>query len=153
MSDERKDDDEKGKAGEAGGGPALRPDLESLLEGKGREDGEGGSKGGGESAKEPSESFGDWDFYADSLLLWNRRRKRKLLLEQLDSASKITKMSVALGIQGGWDTDSMMKALDSASQSKFKKSFYHLVSSLHEAARIDWAGGEIVDPRKGHFKP
>ena len=139
-------DGDSGKSGdgESGGGPVLKPDIESLLDPS-----KGTSEGEAERAAKEQAIFGDWILLHEKMILWNSQKKRKLMLEQLDSFSKITKMLVVLGTQDGWDLENLMKALDSAANKKFGKNLYSMVSQLNDRTRMDWSDGRISPIESG----
>lgn len=147
------DEDGEGKSGSGGGSPPqLKPvlaedgsGLSSGDEGSGGSGGKSGSAGGSGEPPPPDASciFGPWEFHARSIMLYNRAHKRRMMLEQLDSPSKLMKVIVALGAQNGWDVDNLVKSMDHAARQRFGKTLYQVFSHVQDTATIDWKKGSL----------
>lgn len=141
LSDRPREDDETGGEGEkgSGGGPTLKPDQSLFDPSAALADGSDARSEG----SRPVEHRGEWEFYPDGIMLYHRARKKRLMLEQLNTPTKMMKVIVALGSQPGWDADNLIKALDRAAQERFKKSLYQVISLSHDSASLDWRSGAI----------
>lgn len=144
-------EDSDGSSGSSGSGdfgrPQLKPNLDTLFDptsalSEGGDEGQGG--GGGSSAPlRPVESFGEWDLHTDSLMLYHRRLKKRLMLEQLNTPSKMMKVVVALAMQSGWDTEHLIRGMDSAAMKRFGKPLYQIISMAQDTATLDWRQGML----------
>ena len=132
-------DDEEGKTGKGEGAPNLKPahldllfDPHSTL-----------SEERFVQNKEQMMVFGDWQLNMVSLLLYHEKNKKRLMIEALDSPSKMMKVIVALSMQGNWDTENLVRAMDRAAQIRFTKGLYHLLTLTHDTYKLDWRDGTL----------
>lgn len=141
--------EEEEKGGKSGGGAAfrLKPNLETLFdpaaalaEGSPSDD---GSEGRGSGGHDIPITVGEWEYHADSIMLYHRRLKKRLMLEQLNSPTKMMKVIVALATQTGWETENLIRAMDVAAQKRFGKPLYQLVSFSQDSATFDWKSGQV----------
>lgn len=141
--------DEDDGDGESGSGdfgrPQLKPNLEALLD--------PASAAAAEEQADPAgaglgvERFGSWELHETSLMLFHRQLRKRLMLAQLDSASKMMKVVVALSLQPAsvaWDIENLVKAMDHASHKKFGKGLYHIAGLVNDSARLDWHKGTLT---------
>lgn len=150
-----KDDEDDGE-GESGSGdfgrPQLKPNLDTLFD---------PVSVISEAHAEATElgpdpgigRFGSWELHETSLMLFHRQLKKRLMLAQLDSASKMMKVIVALSVQPAsvaWDIENLIKAMDHASQKRFGKGLYHIAGMVNDSARLDWHKGTLaaIEPSK-----
>lgn len=145
---QQEEDEEGGKSG-GFGSPRLKPNLETLFdpaaalaEGAPSDESEGGSGGGGAGSESPVK-VGEWEYHADSIMLYHRRLKKRLMLEQVNSPTKMMKVIVALATQSGWETENLIRAMDLAAQKRFGKPLYQLVSLSQDSATFDWKSGQV----------
>lgn len=152
MSSKERSADE-GEQGEGGGGdgfgsPRLKPNVEALFDPQAAvaegalpdESGEGAAGSGGSGAPL---SVGEWEYHPDAIMLYHRRLKKRLMLEQLNSPTKMMKVIVALATQKGWETENLIRAMDLAAQKRFGKPLYQLVSFSQDTATFDWKSGQV----------
>lgn len=157
------EDDEEGKS--SGSGSAafrLKPtealfDPEAALsEGHPSEDASGGNSEQGSMGDQGGASIvvGEWVYYSDNIMLYHRRLKKRLMLEQLNSPTKMMKVIVALATQTGWETENLIRAMDLAAQKRFGKPLYQLMSFTQDSATFDWKSGQVrADNEKGRSAP
>ena len=100
-------------------------------------------------------SFGAWSLDTATLCARHAERNKSLNVESLDTPGKMMKVIVALSVQGNWDTENLVKALDRASRLRFEKDLYHLVSLMHDNCSLDWKTGEILreEPHRSDHAP
>lgn len=155
MNPKDKATDEGEESGEGGGGegfgsPRLKPNVEALFDPHAAlaegvpsdETGDGRSGKGSGEAGAPL-SVGEWEYHADAIMLYHRRLKKRLMLEQLNSPTKMMKVIVALATQKGWETENLIRAMDLAAQTRFGKPLYQLVSLSQDSATFDWKSGQV----------
>lgn len=154
------DDDDEGKGSSGSESPKLKPNLAQLLDSastiaenfdkKSSESSDGSSSGessGGKNSNIPNENiiFGAWQYHHGQLMLYNQQLHKKLMLESLDTPTKLLKVIVGLGVQKGWDTENLIKTLDAAASKNFNKPLYHLISQTKDTATIQWKKGALIE--------
>jgi hypothetical protein len=154
------DEEDGGDEGESGKGdfgrPELKPNLETLFDAV-------NANADAQVVTDNTSStggiglFGAWELHESSLMLFHRQLKKRLMLAQLDSASKMMKVIVALSTQPAsvaWDIEHLIKAMDHASQKKFGKGLYHIAGMVSDSARLDWEKGTLtsIELPKSHTK-
>lgn len=139
---EQQDDDEEGSGGSGGfGSPKLKPNLEQLFDPQSVIH---AHKDQGTSQEIP-QGFGCWQYHHQQLMLYNYKLHKKLMLEALDTPTKLLKVIVGLGVQQGWDTENLIKTLDLAAMHNFNKPLYNLISQTKDTVVIQWKDGTIHD--------
>ena len=155
--EEESDGEGEGK-GKQGGNPALTPNpslfdpKSALYDSKARNCAVHGQIS---QPHQDSEAFGAWSLDKATLCARHAERNKSLNVESLDTPGKMMKVIVALSVQGNWDTENLVKALDRASRIRFEKDLYHLVSLMHDNCSLDWKTGEILraEPHRNDHAP
>lgn len=162
------DDDEDGKGSSGSESPKLKPNIALLLDSasaiaenfdkKSSESSDGSASGessSGKTANIPNENiiFGAWQYHHGQLMLYNQQLHKKLMLESLDTPTKLLKVIVGLGVQKGWDTENLIKTLDAAATKNFNKPLYHLISQTKDTATIQWKKGTLTEIEPHDFFP
>ncbi len=146
------EEDGDGKGSGEFGSPKFKPNLEKLFDpesaiAEGRSEGESGDASG--SGDHRVASFGDWEHHEHSLMLYHRKLKKRLMLEQLNHPSKMMKVIVALATQSGWDSENLVRAMDDAAQKNFGRNLYALIAMVHDSSSLDWKKGVVApEPQK-----
>lgn len=146
-NDDTDDDDGKSGSGDFGR-PQLKPNLETLLGVAIPPDGIESSIDDLSASLSSPEKFGAWELHEQSLMLYHRQLKKRLLLSQLDVPSKMMKVIIALSTQqnnaGSWEIENLVKAMDHATTQKFGKGLYQIAGLSSDHAKLDWAQGKLT---------
>lgn len=129
------------------GSPKLKPNLEQLMDPEAAAAADAGGEGRLSSDGQHSEdTFGDWRYQKEQLMLFNNKLRKKLMLAEMDSPNKLLKVIIGLGTQQGWDTENFVKALDYAAQQRFNKPLYQVISPAKDSLMLDWKSGTLSIP-------
>lgn len=140
--DNKEDDDDEGSGGSGSfGSPKLKPNLEQLFDPQSVIHPH--KAHALSTSQEVPQGFGCWQYHPQQLMLYNYKLHKKLMLEALDTPTKLLKVIVGLGVQQGWDTENLIKTLDLASNHNFNKPLYNLISQTKDTVVIQWKEGTL----------